>query len=386
MICYNVTFQMLYGKKDSLNSMANAQKDAFVLKYEDIIKEINSFITVLPVNGEFYCVAHRITDAEIEIAIACWPDKIGLEKICCRFQKLFSSEQKFKIGDVLNKEEISIKHFLYFINDADKRDYLDYGVRKTEYDLNLGYFDSNYFNIIEDVIDDSILSKQDSLDKAISFMADKSLLSEIDRIYSDDNEKIFYGHPVHYKIQAGDCDTAMVIIKLLVQMLYSQNRIQGTRVNFLTNFNDRALAITEIEDVIVIFAGYPDKMKGFIDKNEGLKNRIAFHLNFPDYNPDELLQIMHLMLKERGYRAEKAADKKCLDIFRQACQIEDYGNGRFVINMIERAILNQSNRLMLKRSSNISKNRLITLTADDFDDSVLEGIIEKPEPAIGFVV
>ena len=58
------------------------------------------------------------------------------------------------------------------------------------------------------------------------------------------------------------------------------------------------------DEVIVIFAGYPDKMQAFIDQNEGLSSRIAFHLNFPDYNADELTMIMDLMLEQQGYRIE----------------------------------------------------------------------------------
>ena len=55
------------------------------------------------------------------------------------------------------------------------------------------------------------------------------------------------------------------------------------------------------DDVIVIFAGYPDKMERFLEKNEGLRSRIAFHVDFPDYNAEELCGILKLMSKEKGY-------------------------------------------------------------------------------------
>ena len=68
-------------------------------------------------------------------------------------------------------------------------------------------------------------------------------------------------------------------------------------------FGDEAIntIVQEMEnhrdDVIVIFAGYPDKMKDFLDRNEGLRSRIAFHVEFPDYTADELTDIFKLATK-----------------------------------------------------------------------------------------
>ncbi len=59
------------------------------------------------------------------------------------------------------------------------------------------------------------------------------------------------------------------------------------------------------DEVIVIFAGYPEKMKEFLEQNEGLASRIAFHLNFPDYSPEELTQILDLMLEKSEYRMDE---------------------------------------------------------------------------------
>ena len=56
------------------------------------------------------------------------------------------------------------------------------------------------------------------------------------------------------------------------------------------------------DDVLVIFAGYPDMMNDFIDSNAGLRSRIAFHVDFPDYDVDELNEILCVMAKDRGYR------------------------------------------------------------------------------------
>ena len=139
--------------------------------------------------------------------------------------------------------------------------------------------------------------------------------------------------------------------------------------------------------VIVIFAGYPDKMKEFLDRNEGLRSRIAFHLDFPDYNEDELIRIMELMLKERGLRIDAAAREKCRDIFAKACCQKEYGNGRFVRNLIEQAMLRQAKRLMGgSRRTEIPKSSMGKLTASDFDVNIAEIYENKRKVSIGFAI
>ena len=93
------------------------------------------------------------------------------------------------------------------------------------------------------------------------------------------------------------------------------------------------------DEVIVIFAGYPEKMKEFLEQNEGLASRIAFHLNFPDYSPVELTQILDLMLEKSEYRMDERTREKCFSICADACREENYGNGRFVRNLLDHAII-----------------------------------------------
>ncbi|MBR2067261.1 MAG: AAA family ATPase [Solobacterium sp.] len=140
------------------------------------------------------------------------------------------------------------------------------------------------------------------------------------------------------------------------------------------------------DDVIVIFAGYPDKMEKFLEKNEGLRSRIAFHLNFPDYTGEELLEIMKLMLEDKGFITDKAAEEKCLAMFKQACAIKDFGNGRFVRNVIERAMLNQAERLVNQKSKTITKNQIRKIMADDFDESMVTALKQKKDSVIGFAI
>ncbi|MBQ7515855.1 MAG: AAA family ATPase [Schwartzia sp.] len=139
------------------------------------------------------------------------------------------------------------------------------------------------------------------------------------------------------------------------------------------------------DDVLVIFAGYKEKMKQFLARNEGLRSRIAFHVDFPDYNAGELTGILTLMAKDRGYTLGEASLEKCGDIFRAACRQKEFGNGRFVRNLLEQAVMKQSLRLMEKSDGQtVSREEIATLVPADFDVNVAE--CYAPEEArIGFV-
>ena len=139
------------------------------------------------------------------------------------------------------------------------------------------------------------------------------------------------------------------------------------------------------DDVIVIFAGYPDQMKAFVEKNEGLKSRIAFHIDFPDYNAEELLNIMKLMMKESEYTMTPDAEKAVMKIFETAQHTGNFGNGRFARNVLEQAEMRQATRLMKSGFDNADdKETLFRLEKDDFN---LPALMPKEEHkrSIGFV-
>lgn len=150
----------------------------------------------------------------------------------------------------------------------------------------------------------------------------------------------------------------------------------NTIVQMMENYRD---------DVIVIFAGYPDKMERFLEKNEGLRSRIAFHVNFPDYNADELCEILKLMSKNKGFTLDSDAEEKCHKIFEVASHNAEFGNGRFVRNVLEQAIVKQSSRLVSEyRNAKADKQMMSVLSASDFDINAAE--IYKPvKTTIGFI-
>ena len=139
------------------------------------------------------------------------------------------------------------------------------------------------------------------------------------------------------------------------------------------NFGDEAIntIVQEMEnhrdEVVVIFAGYPDKMELFLDRNPGLRSRIAFHVPFPDYTTEELCEIAELVAMEKGMRLAEDAKEKLADIFETAREEEDYGNGRFVRSTIEKAMMAQASRIVKGSMEALKKSELSTLVADDIE-------------------
>jgi hypothetical protein len=126
-----------------------------------------------------------------------------------------------------------------------------------------------------------------------------------------------------------------------------------------------ATLIRELEmkrnEVIVIFAGYGDRMKNFIEQNEGLKSRIPYTVHFPDYSPDELLQIYDYILDQDGYTATSGARSAAREIFGKAVKIKNFGNGRYARTLAEKSTLNMSVRLAKKYIKGTQNYKLETL-------------------------
>jgi AAA+ superfamily predicted ATPase len=121
------------------------------------------------------------------------------------------------------------------------------------------------------------------------------------------------------------------------------------------------------DDVTVILAGYPQKMEELLQKNPGLRSRIGFHVRFDDYSPEELLQITELMARNKGYNLAADVAGKLMPIYREAVRTVDFGNGRFVRNMLEQAMMRQAGRLVHGNLDKISDGDLKLLRASDFE-------------------
>lgn len=118
------------------------------------------------------------------------------------------------------------------------------------------------------------------------------------------------------------------------------------------------------EDLIVIVAGYPEKMESFINSNEGLRSRFNNYIHFEDYNPTELYDIFISMCDKNGYTLSNDADMQIRKILNTLYENrgENFGNGRTVRNIFEKAILNQSTRVL---NSSWNKESLSKIEAED---------------------
>jgi len=124
------------------------------------------------------------------------------------------------------------------------------------------------------------------------------------------------------------------------------------------------------KDTIVIFAGYPDKMEQFLNKNPGLKSRIAFHIPFNDYTPEELFKILELMISDSKMILSKEVKDKILKIFEKVYQQENFGNGRYVRNMFEKAKQRQASRLIHMNIESVTRDDVQTLLPEDFEEEM----------------
>jgi probable Rubsico expression protein CbbX len=120
------------------------------------------------------------------------------------------------------------------------------------------------------------------------------------------------------------------------------------------------------DDLVVILAGYKDRMDTFFESNPGMSSRIAHHIDFPDYSVNELLQISQKMLVQQNYVFAPDADTVFQRYLGLRVQQPHFANARSVRNALDRARLRQASRLFADRDRQLSADDLRTLTASDF--------------------
>jgi probable Rubsico expression protein CbbX len=119
------------------------------------------------------------------------------------------------------------------------------------------------------------------------------------------------------------------------------------------------------DDLVVIVAGYKDRMETFLRSNPGLSSRMAHHIDFPDYSSLELLEIAHLMLKQMQYTLSRGAEAALRDYIERRQAQPNFSNARSIRNALDRARLRQASRLFAQRGRTLSAHDLITIVADD---------------------
>ncbi len=119
------------------------------------------------------------------------------------------------------------------------------------------------------------------------------------------------------------------------------------------------------DDLVVILAGYKDRMDTFFQSNPGMSSRIAHHLDFPDYSVGELMQISGKMLETQNYRFGPGA-AEAFDLYLQLRTVQPhFANARSVRNALDRARLRQASRLFAERDRELTRDDLTTIEAQD---------------------
>jgi probable Rubsico expression protein CbbX len=135
----------------------------------------------------------------------------------------------------------------------------------------------------------------------------------------------------------------------------------------------------ERDKLVVIFAGYKDRMDDFFRSNPGLSSRVAHHIDFPDYDIDELMAIAQLMLAQQQYTFGPGAEDAFRAYLERRVTRPRFAHGRSVRNSIDRARLRQANRLFGEGTGVLNRDDLMTITPDDILKSSVFAEDREPE-------
>src|SRR4051794_31311460 len=135
----------------------------------------------------------------------------------------------------------------------------------------------------------------------------------------------------------------------------------------------------ERDKLVVIFAGYKDRMDEFFRSNPGLSSRVAHHIDFPDYDIDELMAIAHLMLDQQQYRLGPDAEDAFRAYLERRVTRPRFARGRSMRNSIDRARMRQANGLFGEGTGILSLDDLMTIPPDDILKSSVFAEDREPE-------
>jgi len=119
------------------------------------------------------------------------------------------------------------------------------------------------------------------------------------------------------------------------------------------------------EDLVVIVAGYADRMETFFTSNPGFRSRIAHHVEFPDFTEAELIAIGEGMLERQNYRFSPEALQAFRDYVARRIRLPHFANGRSIRNALDRARLRQANRLVREMPPELTVEDLVTIGEAD---------------------
>jgi probable Rubsico expression protein CbbX len=118
------------------------------------------------------------------------------------------------------------------------------------------------------------------------------------------------------------------------------------------------------DKVVVVLAGYKDRMDEFFRSNPGMSSRIAHHLDFPDYTAEQLMQIARLMLEQQAYELTPEAEQVFAEYLELRMHQPRFANARSVRNAIDRARLRQASRLF-DEGGTLTRGQLMRIEPED---------------------
>ena len=133
------------------------------------------------------------------------------------------------------------------------------------------------------------------------------------------------------------------------------------------------------EDLVVILAGYKERMEVFFQSNPGFHSRIAHHIDFPDYSLEELMAIAELMLRQQMYRFDDESRQAFGDYLERRIRQPHFANARSVRNALDRIRLRQAQRLV-EQGGQIRREELSRIDAEDVRRSRVFGASPGSEP------
>ena len=136
---------------------------------------------------------------------------------------------------------------------------------------------------------------------------------------------------------------------------------------------------THREEMVVVMAGYKKPMNDFFLANPGMGSRIAHHIDFPDYTPDELMQIADLMFVRQTYELSDEAKEAFREYIERRVEQPRFAHGRSIRNAIDRARMRQALRLF-DSGRQLSKQDLVTIEAEDIRQSSVFSDTEEEGP------
>jgi AAA+ superfamily predicted ATPase len=182
--------------------------------------------------------------------------------------------------------------------------------------------------------------------------------------------------------------TERVIRRALDGVLFVDEAYSLSRDASRLDFGDEAIEtlLKRMEDhrhrLVVIVAGYPRLMRGFLESNPGLRSRFSREIEFPDYSTEELILIFGRFAIEHSYTLGDGAEDALRSIFSNAERSESFGNARFARTLFEQALNAQSLRLAEGDVDLLDHEELQRLTPDDLVEGA-RALGEEPSPPRG---